>query len=230
MSRSFRNGLLIAAAVSLVAAMPIKDAAADDTRYSAKRQVSGSHHDSNRAWPGSRPRAHHYPPLGYQVRTLPRGYETVRVNRSHYHYYSGAFYRPWHDGLYVVVNAPYGARVRHLPSGYISFLIGPRRYFYVNYTYYLWERGIQEYVVVEEPAGAEAAVVSASDSAFAELFVYPNRGQDEEQRDRDRYECYRWAVEETDVDPGVERPDFSRAGDYRRALSACLEGRGYTVK
>lgn len=35
------------------------------------------------------------------------------------------------------------------------------------------------------------------------LYFYPTRQQGEAQQDRDRYECYRWAVRETGVDPGM---------------------------
>ncbi len=35
------------------------------------------------------------------------------------------------------------------------------------------------------------------------MFFYPERGQDEERQDRDRYECYRWAVKQSGVDPGM---------------------------
>jgi hypothetical protein len=33
------------------------------------------------------------------------------------------------------------------------------------------------------------------------LYVYPNDGQDKEQIGQDRYECHRWAVDETGFDP-----------------------------
>jgi len=143
-----------------------------------------------------------------------------------------------------------------------------------------------------------------------QVFFYPNSGQSRERQDRDRYECYQWAVKQTGFDPSqpqvashvrvevvpmpapghdtalgavtgamlgaaVSRPrdtgtgaligalggavigaasdasrseqadriqarydqrDMQRASqierraqDYRRAMAACLEGRGYTV-
>jgi hypothetical protein len=37
----------------------------------------------------------------------------------------------------------------------------------------------------------------------ASLYFYPERGQDDALQDRDRYECYRWAVRQTGVDPGM---------------------------
>lgn len=40
-------------------------------------------------------------------------------------------------------------------------------------------------------------------AAAAPMYFYPERGQSEAVQDRDRYECYRWAVRETDFDPGM---------------------------
>lgn len=34
------------------------------------------------------------------------------------------------------------------------------------------------------------------------IYFYPTKGQSKEQQDRDRYECYRWAVKQTGFDPG----------------------------
>ena len=139
------------------------------------------------------------------------------------------------------------------------------------------------------------------------VYAYPQRGQSPEQLDRDRYECYLWAKQQTGFDPSAAnvpaqarvqvvsgpppgantaigavtgaaigaaisnpwqrgfgalagaliggaigssadaanaqrahqtvvydraqmREIESQAADYRRALSACLEGRGYTVR
>lgn len=35
------------------------------------------------------------------------------------------------------------------------------------------------------------------------MYFYPELSQDEAKQDRDRYECYRWAVREAGVDPGM---------------------------
>lgn len=36
----------------------------------------------------------------------------------------------------------------------------------------------------------------------AKVFFYPTQGQSKELQDRDRYECYKWAVNQTGFDPG----------------------------
>ncbi|HET7525600.1 MAG TPA: glycine zipper 2TM domain-containing protein, partial [Burkholderiaceae bacterium] len=35
------------------------------------------------------------------------------------------------------------------------------------------------------------------------VYFYPELSQDEAKQDRDRYECYRWAVNQSGVDPGM---------------------------
>jgi hypothetical protein len=35
------------------------------------------------------------------------------------------------------------------------------------------------------------------------MYFYPELSQDDGRQDRDRYECYRWAVRESGVDPGM---------------------------
>jgi len=42
-----------------------------------------------------------------------------------------------------------------------------------------------------------------SDVAFAQgdLIVYPNRGQSAQQQEKDKYECYTWAKQQTGFDP-----------------------------
>ena len=165
-------------------------------------------------------------------------------------------------------------------------------------------------VAVVQPAPDYGVRAVAAPAAPA--FIYPKTGQTPEQQDRDRYECYNWAVNQTDFDPSrapmpveqrviatpvpapghdtavlgiggavigaliggprhalggaliggatgalvgaasdTARQDDARrteaainsrrdqvreslwagkANDFRRAMSACLEGRGYTVQ
>jgi hypothetical protein len=178
-----------------------------------------------------RARTRHFDPVGHEVRRVPRGFVWVTVGPRRYRYYDGMFYRPLRPG-FVVVGAPIGARVRTLPRGYVAFGIGPRSYFFVNSTYYLWEPRTREYVVVEEPAGAAQALdaASATGDEPGQIFAYPNEGQGADQSRRDRYECHLWAAEESGYDPTYSDPAVELAGDYRRAMEACLVGRGYTVR
>jgi YMGG-like Gly-zipper len=135
--------------------------------------------------------------------------------------------------------------------------------------------------------------------AFGDVYIYPTKGQSQQQQQKDRYECHTWAVQQTGFDPsrpppaapaapqqggevvrgaargalvgtvggaiagnagrgagagaamggllgGMRKMDKARAqqqqqaqqlnvsaqqrAGYDRALGACLEGRGYTVR
>jgi hypothetical protein len=56
------------------------------------------------------------------------------------------------------------------------------------------------------------------------LYVYPSRGQSQEQQDRDRYECHNWAVGQTGFDPTRLPAPGSAAAPQTHGSSANLEG------
>lgn len=68
------------------------------------------------------------------------------------------------------------------------------------------------------------------------MLIYPRQGQSEEQQAQDFDECHNWAVNEADFDPKIPPegpPDAQRmkkSSDYLRAISACFDARGYTLK
>lgn len=68
------------------------------------------------------------------------------------------------------------------------------------------------------------------------LEVTPQKGQSADQQRQDRYECYRWAAGQTGFDPTQPRGGVSAAraasgrSDYQRAMTACLQARGYLVR
>ncbi len=68
------------------------------------------------------------------------------------------------------------------------------------------------------------------------MLIYPREGQSEEQQALDFDECHDWAVDQAGFDPQTppeDAPDAQRiqkSGDYLRAISACLDARGYTLK
>ena len=53
------------------------------------------------------------------------------------------------------------------------------------------------------PPPRQAYRNAAPPMAVAPLYFYPQLRQPEQVQDRDRYECYRWAVRETGTDPGM---------------------------
>ena len=215
---------LISAALAALLLVGASAASADD-RHGHDRYDNRGHYDRHDG------DYRHIVRYGHRVRVLPSHYARVQVNRRPYYYHGGVFYRPYYRN-YIVVGAPIGARVGWLPPGYVSFGLAGGRYSYFNATFYLWDEPRREYVVVERPPGADEALAGAPGlrESAAELYVYPARGQSEDQAQRDRYECHLWAVDQTQFDPSVGDADASQSGEYRRAMTACLEGRGYTVK
>ncbi|WP_157461866.1 hypothetical protein [Chitinimonas koreensis] len=147
------------------------------------------------------------------------------------HYYPGHHYRP---RPHYVVRPSFGTRITILPPGYRTLWYGGLTYYVVDDIYY--RREPNGYVVVERPDYDDREMAVSGSPDEEELFVYPNRNQDEKQQALDRYECHRWAVKQTGYDPtepmgGVEASEaWQKRADYRRAQGACLEGRGYTVR
>jgi hypothetical protein len=91
-------------------------------------------------------------------------------------------------------------------------------------------------VIREYPSVYVQPAPSVSPSASGRIFVYPRQGQNEELQAKDRYECHSWAVGQTHYDPtrltgGTPETQLNEMhADYQRAMGACLDGRGYTVK
>lgn len=58
-------------------------------------------------------------------------------------------------------------------------------------------------------ASPQVRVQSTTDAAQSApstvVYFYPNANQSEQEQERDRYECYLWAVEQTGYDPGQQQ-------------------------
>jgi hypothetical protein len=194
---------------------------------------------------------HYYPEHGMSVAVAPHGGVPLAWHGDHYWYHGGVWYRPYGPS-WVVVGPPVGIYVPVLPPVYTTVVFGGVPYYYANDAYYLWSDSERQYQVVAPPPGADSASAAPSDAVPPppsasgapiggspvgdNLFVYPRNGQTAEQQANDRYECHRWAVDQSGFDPtpsgGGVAPEQAAAGraDYRRAIEACLDGRGYTVR
>jgi hypothetical protein len=137
-----------------------------------------------------------------------------------------------------------------LPVAYATYWWGGVPYYYANNVYYTWNPGYNGYVVTDPPpadgdeSGASSAPADGTyDSAepgssssdvvsggSAEVYAYPKSGQSDEQQSTDRYECHKWAVAQSGYDPTRGSQASGNKGDYRRAMVACLDGRGYSTK
>jgi hypothetical protein len=165
------------------------------------------------------------PPIGIVVPFLPPFYTRVWVGPYPYYYANDVYYVRSPQG-YTVVEQPAGTIAMAPPPGTAVppdnavTELGP-----VN-------NGVQQIasappasVVPPAPAVPAPAVAQAGGN---QLFIYPRQGQTTDQQNRDRRECNSWAVSQTGRDPANSGGQIDP--DFQRALSACLDGRGYTVK
>jgi hypothetical protein len=207
------GGMLVLGAALLA------DAGNPRPRHKIKKEINDTRYHHNR----------HYPARGQLIRRLPRRSRVVVHAGRRYHYFGGVWYRP-HRARFIIVSPPIGAIVPFLPPYYTTIWVGGTSFYYANDVYYA-HRG-DGYVVVAPPQGEVSKMAPSS----TQLFIYPTKGQSQEQQADDRYACHRWAVSQTGYDPtrlGGEEDQADKEQvreDYRRAMAACLEARGYSVK
>ena len=78
-------------------------------------------------------------------------------------------------------------------------------------------------VVDSSSTGAEGSASPPPDAGAAgQVFMYPKNGQSDEQQSVDKRECQEWAASQAGS-------GAANSSDYRRAMMACLEGRGYST-
>jgi hypothetical protein len=181
-------------------------------------------------------RYHHdrlYPRHGFHVDVLPRGYLVVPHGGFRYYFSAGVWYQPL-GPRFVVVTPPLGITVPVLPLFFTTVWVRGIPYYYADGVYYVWSPSALAYVVTQSPR-VEDVSTSAPTGADT-LFIYPKNGQSEDQQATDRYECDRWSVDQTGYDPtqstgaGASSQQGEKRDDYRRAMAACLDARGYSVK
>jgi hypothetical protein len=185
----------------------------------------------------------YYTPHGVQVGAVPGRPYIVSHSGAHYYYSGGVWYAP-RGPYFVVVGPPVGVFVPVLPPYYTTVWFGGAPYYYANDTYYQWQAAQNGYVIVNPPAGADQpgtpppgmASTSAPGAPVDNVYIYPKNGQSADQQAADRFECHDWARNQTGFDPtqpggGVAAGDNgSKREQYQRAMGACLEARGYSVK
>ena len=203
-------------------------------------------HEREHYHPGGRPPEHldaryahgtYYPNHGVYVGALPPRAVAFDRPAGRYYYSGGVWYAP-HGPHYVVVAAPVGVFVPMLPAFYTTLWFGGVPYYYANDTYYQWSQGQGAYEVVPPPAdqGAPTGPPSPPPPQGDNLYVYPQNGQSAEQQSTDQYACHQWSFAQTGFDPtqsgGGVAPDqlAAKRADYRRAMIACLQGRGYSAR
>jgi hypothetical protein len=165
-----------------------------------------------------------FPPVGIVVPFVPVFATAVWFGGYPYPYYyaDGVYYTPVPGG-YAVAPPPADApTITEEPAGTTggASMSGD---------------GVTEqpaYPAYSVPPADSSADVGSTSTAQAPsdgVFIYPRQDQSPQQQQSDRSECRTWASGQTGYDPQTGAGD-SRAINFTRALSACLEGRGYTVR
>ncbi len=233
----------LVAAGAFVIALMVAGIALSNSALADNDRRNGARNDSARNDAGHRGQVYdsryqhnrYYPARGRAVPVLPRDSVAVRYRGTPYYMHGGSWYRPY-GARFVVIAPPIGLSVGFLPSYYSTIWFGSVPYYYADDVYYRWYPDRRSYVVVEPPPDSALTTQSPSSPVSDDLFVYPMKGQSEEQQAQDRYECHSWAVQQTHYDPtqavssvADAQSDAARS-DYFRAMSACLDARGYSVK
>jgi len=239
--------MLLAAGLSTVQAQPARghdrDGPRDGHREGHRDSPRNSHRDGphtahhrpvpGRWYDGAHGNNRYYPQPGWAMHAPPPRSRVVVWGGVNYRYLDSVWYAPGARG-YVVVRPPYGAVIGDRPAFFTLVTIGAIAYLYANGVYYREHSGGGYEVVPTPVEGLPAA--TAQPQPQAKSYVYPGQSQSAEQQASDEYECHQWAVSQTGFDPtavasGQRAPagPVQREG-YQRATSACLEGRGYTVR
>jgi hypothetical protein len=238
--RSRAGWLALCGALAAAGALSTSAAQAQDHDRGRPAEHGPGHFDPARQHFDRFNHDHFYPNRGTFVHELPAQHYDVAFRGGHYFFAGGVWYAP-RGGLFVVVAPPFGLFVPVLPPFYTTVWVGGAPYYYADDVYYVYRGPGVGYEVVEPPPGQDAAAAQPPPGPPPagpdhQLFIYPRNGQTPEQQSRDQYECHTWASGQTGFDPtapsgGVPPPQTANArADYNRAMSACLEGRGYTVR
>lgn len=171
---------------------------------------------------------HWYPPRGYVVPALPGGAIGISFAGGSWYFHGGVWFRPL-GGRFSVVLPPVGIVVPVLPPAYVTLWIAGAPFYYANGVYYQAAPG-QGYAVVAPPPDADTAkpapVAGTAPAAAAkpppEPVIYPRNGQSAEQTEADRQECNRWAT--------TQPRAVADAEVFQRAVAACMDGRGYSLR
>jgi hypothetical protein len=137
--------------------------------------------------------------------------------------YRGGYYGGW--GAFGL-----GVYVASLPYYYSTYWWGGVPYYYANNVYYRYDDYVGQYEKVAPPSALHNQDTTPA-AESTELFAYPKNGQSNQQQARDKDECKNWASAQNGLESAANaQPDAAVLAGYLRAQTACLEGRGYSVK
>src|SRR6266404_7982867 len=154
-------------------------------------------------------------------------------------YSTGAYWRGgyWHGGFWprCYYGVGFSWFLPVLPLAYATYWWSGVPYYYANDVYYTYNPDYEGYVATDPPPATESAAPadgagpaagappSDGGAAGGQIFMYPKNGQSAEQQATDKAECQQWAQQQA----GQVAQNGS---DYQRAMTACVEGRGYSAR
>jgi hypothetical protein len=153
-------------------------------------------------------------------------------------YSTGAHWRGgyWHGGFWPRAYYGWGFSwfLPVLPLAYATYWWSGVPYYYANDVYYTYNPSYEGYVATDPPSVADSSIAAAEGAGpsaapadggavAGEIFMYPKNGQSAEQQASDKAECQRWASQQA----GEVAQNGS---EYQRAMTACVEGRGYSAR
>jgi hypothetical protein len=180
----------------------------------------------------------YYPSMGTVRPDLPVGYHPYFHGSDRFFFAGGVWYAPRGPG-FVVVAPPVGLVIGVLPAYYSTVWFAGVPYYYADNVYYTQSPDQSGYVVADPPPNADQPAPPPdapppTSTPDMDLIIYPKNGQTKDQQAADQYECHSWAKGQTGFDPtqpagnGPGDPNVGR-NNYNRAMSACLQARGYQV-
>jgi hypothetical protein len=164
------------------------------------------------------------PGYAWFLPVIPLGYATFWWGGVPYYYWNNLYYtwNPGYNGYVVTDPPPVGGTADTTADPGDSGASGDAG----GYA----QAAPQPYAGAAPQPNAGAAPVAPSAGGGADVFLYPRNGQSDTQTQNDRYECHSWAVSQTGFDPTRQQQQGGNAADYRRAMIACLDARGYSAR
>jgi len=167
------------------------------------------------------------PGFAWFLPILPLGYATFWWGGLPYYYWNNVYYT-WNPGYngYVVTDPPPAAGNTADTSADATDDSGQ----YTQAAPADYSPAPGQPPAAPATAPGQPAPVSAPTGGGAGVYLYPRNGQSDTQTQNDRYECHSWAVNQTGFDPTRAAQQSGNAADYRRAMIACLDARGYSAR
>jgi hypothetical protein len=190
----------------------------------------GGYYGGGRYWGGGYwhggywPYAWYRPGWAWFYPILPIGYATFWWSGVPYYYWNNLYYT-WNPGYngYVVTDPPPlaggGTYDDSAPADASGVTAAPP------------PAGYQPSAAPGPAGGGPAGGAGPTTGVGSDVYVYPRNGQSEQQTNTDRYECHSWAANQTGFDPTRSaQGGTGTLPDYRRAMIACLDARGYSAR